>query len=296
MASGVTNPDITAPAVDTIAHGATLSLGSVAVSYMNDGTIDNSGSISLTIDAGSGTLYMNGATGSGTNQVSTGMISVAQANADLATLNYVAGAGASSDTVSIDAAAAASQTMRAIPITVAGSVSSGPTLTEPSSENVAAGGTVAVSGSYSDSFAQGNPGQLFLSISDSSGTLSATDASGNPVSGSGTNSIALSTDYVDVNAILAGLHYTAGSASGTDQISFQVWNQAGAETTGMTAVTIDPPGGSAMASVMQPGANELASNFSTGIGSTPTLQPSAPSSAFGLEQQAPVVGVMPIGH
>ena len=51
-----------------------------------------------------------------------------------------------------------------------------------------------------------------------------------------------------------------------------------------------------MASAMQPGANELASNFSTGIGSTPTLQASPPSSAFGLEQQTPVVGVMPIGH
>ena len=238
MASGVTNPDISAPAVDTIAHGTTLSLGSVAVTYMNDGTIDNAGSISLTIDAGSGTLYMNGATGSGTNQISTGMISVAQANADLATLNYVAGAGASSDTVSIDAAAASSQTLRAIPITVAGSVSSGPTLTEPSSEDVAAGGTVAVSGSYSDSFAQSNSGDLFLGINDNSGTLSATDASGNPVAGSGSNSIAVSTDYTDLNAVLSSLRYTAGASSGSDAISFDIWNQAGAETTGSVPIVI----------------------------------------------------------
>ena len=176
---------------------------------MNDGTIDNAGSIALAIDAGSGTLYMNGATGSGTNQISTGTISVAQANADLATLNYVPAAGAQSDTVSIGAAATPSQTMRSIPITVAGAVTSGPTLTEPSAETVAAKGNIAVSGSYADSFAQGNPGGLYLGISDTSGTLVAHDASGNPVAGSGTNNIGLSTDYTDLESVLQTLTYVS---------------------------------------------------------------------------------------
>jgi hypothetical protein len=237
-ASGITNPDIAAPAVDTIAHGATLSLAGASVTYMNDGTIDNAGSIALAIDAGSGTLYMNGATGSGTNQISTGTISVAQANADLATLNYVPAAGAQSDTVSISAAATPSQTMRSIPITVAGAVTSGPTLTEPSAETVAAKGNIAVSGSYADSFAQGNPGGLYLGISDTSGTLFAHDASGNPVAGSGTNNIGLSTDYTGLESVLQTLTYVAGDNAGHDTISVDIWNQQGVETTGTVPMTV----------------------------------------------------------
>jgi hypothetical protein len=97
---------------------------------------------------------------------------------------------------------------------------------------------VAVSGSYSDSFALSNAGSLFLGISDNRGTLSATDASGDAVAGSGSNSIALNTDYVDLNAILASLHYTASGSPGSDTIDFDVWNQAGVETTGNSAVTI----------------------------------------------------------
>jgi hypothetical protein len=286
------SPDISAPASGTVAAQGTLGLGSVSLSE---------GISSLRITATSGTLYMSGASGSGTDELTLGDTSQSAVNADLATLSYVAGATTGNAQIEITATESANPagtptTSRYIPILVSGTTSGGPTLNEPSSETVSPSGTVAVSGSYSDSFAQGNPGQLFLSISDSSGTLSATDASGNPVSGSGTSSIALTADYVDVNAILAGLHYTAGSAPGTDQISFQVWNQAGVETTGSTAVTVDPPAGSTMASVMQPGANEFASNFSTGIANTPTVQASTPSAAFGLEQQSPVVGVMPIGH
>lgn len=45
---------------------------------------------------------------------------------------------------------------------------------------------------------------------------------------------------MDLNAILSNLHYTAGASTGTDTIHFDVWNQAGIETTGSTAVTIDP--------------------------------------------------------
>ena len=126
--------------------------------------------------------------------------------------------------------------------------SSGPALSEPASETVAAGAQVAVSGSYSDSLAAGNPGALFLGISDSSGTLSATNASGAAVAGSGTNSIRLNTDYADVNAILQSLTYTAGSSGGPDSISFDIWNQAGVETTDTVPVTVTTGGQSVAAS------------------------------------------------
>jgi hypothetical protein len=239
--SGIVSPDIVAPATASVAQGTTLAL--------NDVSIENLGtSGSVTIDAGSGTLYMNGATGSGTHQVM--LNSTADYNADLASLNYVPAAGATSDTVSIIAEPPAPvETTRSIAISIgaggAGDDSGSPTLTEPTSETVATDGTIAVDGSYSDSFAAGNPGSLFLGISDSTGTLSATNASGQTVAGSGTNSIAVQTDYVDVNAILASLHYTAGASSGSDTIQFDVWNQAGVETTFSTAVTIDPAGASA---------------------------------------------------
>jgi hypothetical protein len=165
-------------------------------------------------------------------------------NADLASLTYVPAASAGSDVVSIVAEPPAPvETTRSIPISITGGGggggSGGPSLNVPASETVAAGGTVGVGGSYSDSFAAGNPGSLFLGISDSAGTLSATNASGQAVAGSGTDSIALQTDYVDVNAILASLHYTADADGGSDTIQFDVWNQAGVETTASTAVTID---------------------------------------------------------
>ncbi len=131
-----------------------------------------------------------------------------------------------------------------VKVTSGGSGGGNPTLVEPANESVAQSGTVSVNGSYSDSFAQNNSGQLFLGISDSDGTLSAQDASGQTVAGSGTNSIALNTDYVDLNAILASLHYTAGANAGSDSIQFEVWNQAGVESTGTTAVIIGAPANS----------------------------------------------------
>ncbi len=233
--SGVVHPDITAPASSTVAQGATLSLGDVSIG--GSVTVQDT----MSISAGSGTLFMDGATGSGTNQLSFGPTPQSQLDADLASLTYVPAVGATSDTVQIEVSPPAPvTTSREIAITITPG-SSGPLLNEPSGETISPGGTVAVSGSYSDSFAQSNPGELYVGISDSTGTLTATNAAGAPVAGSVTNSIGLSADYVDVNAILASLHYTAGSASGSDTIQFQVWNQAGADTTGSTRVMINPP-------------------------------------------------------
>jgi len=234
--SGIVEPDIVAPASASVAQGSTLSLGNVSIQEL--GTTPDS----VSIDAGSGTLFMNGGTGSGTSHISIVSATADQINADLSTLTYVSAAGATSDTVSITAAPPVPvSTTRSIPIAIGGS--SGPSLHEPASETVVAGGTIAVSGSYADQFALGNGGQLFVGISDDSGTLTATDGSGNAVAGSGTSSIGVSADFVDVNAILANLHYTAAAGAGTDTIRFDVWNQAGVETTGSTSVTI---GGAAM--------------------------------------------------
>jgi hypothetical protein len=234
--SGIVQPDIIAPAAASVSQGTTLSLGQVSINALG---ATSSGSVF--VDADSGTLYMNGASGSGTSHLSLSSMMADQINADLASLAYVPAATSSSDIVTITAVPPAPvESLRSIPISITGG-STGPILSEPSTESVSPNGTVAVSGSYSDSFAQSNPGLLFLGISDATGTLSATDVSGHSVAGSGSSSIGLSTDYVDLNAILASLHYTAGAGTGSDNIHFDLWNQAGVETIGNTSVTIDSP-------------------------------------------------------
>ena len=264
--SGMFDPEIAAPATAAVAQGMTLAL--------NDVSIENLGTQGGTavITAESGTLYINGASGSGTHQLNLSADSTSQLQADLASLTYVPAADASADTVTIQVSPPAPvSTMRAIPIDITGSAApSGPVLQEPGSETVASGGSVAVAGSYSDSFAAGNPGLLFLGISDSTGPLTATNAAGQAVAGSGTNNIAVQADYVDVNAILASLHYTAGTASGTDTISFDVWNQAGVETMGATAVTIDPAAQSM-----------TLADFTTGGASISTVQPTGSTGSAG---------------
>ena len=202
------------------------------------GISDSSGTLSAKDASG------NVVNGSGTDQI-TLSTDYKDLNAVLGSLTYTAGANTGSDTIDFDIwNQAGFETTGTVAVAVSGG-SAGPTLNEPASATVSTNGTTVVCGGYGDSFAQNNPGQLFLSISDSSGTLRSQDASGQAVVGSGKNSIALSTDYVNLNAILANLHYTAGANAGADSIQFQVWNQAGMETTGSTAVTIGAPANSA---------------------------------------------------
>lgn len=101
--------------------------------------------------------------------------------------------------------------------------------------------------SYTDSFAQSNPGAMYLGIGNTSGLLSGfypgagggtTDAPGD-----GSNSIVFQGSYADVEDILNSLTYVATTASGSGNIAFDIWNQAGVETTGMIPVTISGSGG-----------------------------------------------------
>lgn len=253
-------PDISAPGTASVAQGGTLSL--------NDVSIANVSTLALDITTTSGTLFMNGASGSGTDHLSIAAgTSESQVNADLASLSYVPAAGSTGGTIEVSASAPFSftgttDTIRYIPINVAGG-NTGPALTEPSSESVTPNSTTSVSGSYADTFAQGNSGDLFLGISDSSGLLSAKDAAGNAVAGSGTNQIALSTDYSDLNAVLGSLTYTAGANTGSDTVNFDIWNQAGVETTGTVAVAI--AGGSSGPTLTEPASEAVSTNGTTAV-------------------------------
>lgn len=122
-----------------------------------------------------------------------------------------------------------------------------PILTLPSSEQAVANGSVTVAGvGYADSFAAQNPGLLYLGISDGTGSLYGfypQDGASVPAGGSGSNSIVFIGTDADVQAILNSLTYVAAGVAGSDAIRFDVWNQAGVETTGIVPVAIaaDPP-------------------------------------------------------
>ena len=115
----------------------------------------------------------------------------------------------------------------------------GPAITVPASESVIAGTTTTISGvSITDSFAASNPGTMVLNLSDSSGQLTITDASGNKASGSGTSAITFIGTFAQLTTELAHLSYTAGKSAGTDGITVNVWDQAGLEQTKTISVTI----------------------------------------------------------
>ena len=271
-------PDITAPGTATVAQGGTLAL--------NDVSIGNVATMTLNITSTSGTLDMSGASGNGTDHLTLTNVTEGQANGDLTSLTYMPSAGATNDAIEISASSPFSvtgttDTIRYIPVSITGG-NGAPSLNEPSAETLAPDSTTAISGSYVDSFAQGNAGDLYLGISDGSGTLTATDASGAAVAGSGTNNISLSTDYVDLNVILSSLHYAAGSNLGSDTISFDIWNQAGVETTAATDVTIGQISGGAM----------TAADFTSPTGSAvPVDTNSSPSGSYMMSD----TGNQPVG-
>ena len=267
-----------------VASGPGSSFG-LPGSYLDVFASQNPGMLFLSITDQSGTLSASTASGqaapgSGTNAI-TLSTTYDNVNAILNSLSYTASSNpaVTSDTVRYDVWDQAGIETQASTGISTGNGSSGgsPQLNEPGYVSVAAGGTVAVSGSYNDSFAAGNPGKLYLGITDSAGTLSATDASGNSVAGSGSSSIGLSTDYVDLNAILASLHYTADAAGTSDSISFDVWNQAGVETGWSTAVSVAAAQHAPMLADFAPGAS---------LGSAGMNQPQTGGAGSGMVMSA----------
>jgi hypothetical protein len=112
-----------------------------------------------------------------------------------------------------------------------------PVLAVPASESVAAGASVAISGvSLSDPWAASHAGTLALNVTTSGGTVSMKGASGTALAGSGTSAIHVSGSLAQINADLATLSYTAGSANAS--VAVNVWDQSGAEATKSVGVTI----------------------------------------------------------
>jgi hypothetical protein len=121
---------------------------------------------------------------------------------------------------------------------VVGMLRIGPSISSPSSALVAKTATVPISATVTDFFAANNPGSTALNVSCTSGTLAMKDQNGNPVPGSGTNSLQFDGTLSQVNAALATLTYTAGNSTGTDTVAINVWNQIAENITQDTFVTI----------------------------------------------------------
>jgi hypothetical protein len=89
-----------------------------------------------------------------------------------------------------------------------------------------------------DSFAVANPGQLALSVSSSGGTVAMTGTGGTAVAGSGTGNISAQGTLAQLNAELATLAFTAGTASSAGQVSVEVYDQLGLSANLAIAVSV----------------------------------------------------------
>jgi len=243
-----TGPTFTLPSSETTTTGSTVAVTGVSVT--DAFAASNPGTLVLNLSDTSGLLAMtSGGTqlaGSGTHAMSvTGTL--AQINADLATLSYTAGSNAGGDTIIVDVwDQAGLEGTKTIEVTVAASASTststtpatGPAITVPAGESVSTGSTTTVAGtSVADAFAASNPGTMVLNVSDATGLLAMTSG-GTRLAGSGSHAMSVAGTLAQINADLATLSYTAGSTAGTDTISVNVWDQAGLDSTKTIGVTV----------------------------------------------------------
>jgi hypothetical protein len=233
---------VTVPASLSTAASGTVQ---VADSISDAWAAASPGNMMLNLSATAGTLAMtaNGqaVAGSGTDAISISG-TLAQLNADLATLNFHAPTTAGTDTVSINVwnqAGVQVTQSTSIGVTGAAPTSNDLSVTVPASLSTAASGTVQVADSISDAWAAANPGNMTLNLSATAGTLAMT-ANGQAVTGSGTDAISISGTLAQLNADLATLNFHAPATAGTDTVSINVWNQAGVSTTQTTSIGVTP--------------------------------------------------------
>jgi hypothetical protein len=242
-----TGPTFTAPASETATAGSTIAISGVSVT--DAFAASNPGTLALNVSDTTGLIAMTSGgaklAGSGTHSMSVNG-TLAQINADLATLTYTAGSDAGGDTINIDVwDQAGIEGSKNIEVTVTAAATTppptGPAITVPASESVTAGSAIAIAGaSVADAFAASNPGTLALDISATGGVIAMTSG-GTRLAGSGTDAMSVNGTLAQINADLATLTYTAGSTAGTGTISVAVWDQAGIEGTKNITVTITAP-------------------------------------------------------
>jgi beta-glucanase (GH16 family) len=237
-ATGVADtPVVTTPASESVVAGGTLALGAISVADPLA-----SGNLSVVVSDSTGLLSVAAASGvteagAGTTSLTlTG--SLAAINADLATLTYRAGTVAGTDGLSTTATTAdGAEAGGATAITVTTPTATAtPVVTMPSTETLAAGATLALSGI---SVADSQPAGTFsISVSDSTGLLQTSATSGVMATGEGTAALTLTGNLVAVDASLSSLIYHAGQASGSDWLWVSANGPTGPQALGSAVVTV----------------------------------------------------------
>jgi hypothetical protein len=246
-------PLLSVPTAMTVGTGTTVAIPNLVLT--DDYYANNPGNLSLTVSAASGSLQMQA---NGTELAAAQSLTVsgsyAAIVADLATLTYQAASQVGMDTLSYQVADAGGYTTSAstsINMNWDLSLFSGPgttQLVQGTSENLVF--------HIKDAQAAGNADQLQVTVSDVTGSLTMLDAYGNPVAGSGGNSITVSGTPDQVNSELATLVETASSSVTNDTVTIAMQDSEGSSAAAsfkvnvVSLVTMAAPGAMAVNSGM----------------------------------------------
>ena len=277
------NPVVNVPASETVASGATAAFTGVSVS--DPWAANVGGTLALNVTATVGTIAMKDASGNLVAGSGSGAIHVngtlSQINAELATLTYTAGTANASVTVDVwDQAGVEATKLIGVTVT-APAPSPNPVLSVPATETLTAGTTMMIPNvSVSDPWAATVGGTLALNVTATVGMIAMKDTSGNLVAGSGTGAIHVSGTLSQINAELATLSYTAGTANGS--VTVDVWDQAGVEATKVIGVTVTAPAPSPNPVVSVPSTQMMAPGATVAMGKVSISDPWAASNPGSL--------------
>jgi len=240
------------PTYDTAYTSKTTVLAGVSISDAWGAT--HTGSMVLNLTAGHNALEISN--GSSLHTVAAGKTltitgSLAQLNADLATLEFVGGASTSTDSITVDVwnqgGVESTKTLIVdlVASTGTGTGTTGTTTTLSASDLAVAVPTTSptvhttsyssITGlSISDAWGAAHTGSLALNLSVSHGTIEISNGV-STVSGA---TVHLAGTLAQLNADLQTLHYEAAALVGVDTLSVNVWNQGGVSVTHALTLTI----------------------------------------------------------
>jgi hypothetical protein len=219
---------ITLPATATANVGVNTALAGVSI--VDPWAANHAGSMALNLSVQHGTLSISNGTAlkSGASLTLTGTL--AQLEADLTSLSYVAAATAGSDTLSVNVwnQGGVSVTKTMAINDVGAATAQDLTILLPSSVTVAPSSTTAISGiTISDPWGAAHAGSMALNLSVGQGTLEISNGA-TQLSGQNLNLIG---SYTQLEADLATLRYASPAGIESVALSVNVWNQAGVSVT-----------------------------------------------------------------
>jgi hypothetical protein len=229
---------LTLPSPQTVTAGTTHAIAGVSISDAWATSATGAMTVNVWDDDGDGTIAVPGHAASGSLTISG---TLAQINAGLAGLSFIAGSTSGSDGITVDAwNQAGVEKTQTISITIspASTISpADPIITAPASESATTGSTIAITGvSVNDVFAATNPGTMVLNLNAGSGTFGLIDPVGAAITGVGTDAVTVDGTLAQINADLVNLSYRASASSGS--IGVNVWDQAGLDSTATIGVTV----------------------------------------------------------